>query len=49
MVEHSQSGLFAQFLKIKLDVQVKHLINKYDGRAFDPIELAKQIEELQDA
>ncbi|NLO11125.1 MAG: 2-oxoacid:acceptor oxidoreductase subunit alpha [Candidatus Cloacimonetes bacterium] len=49
VVEHSQSGLFAQFLKIKLDVQVKHLINKYDGRAFDPIELAKQIEELQDA
>ena len=43
VVEHSSTDQFARFLQWKLDIKVHTAIRKYDGRAFDPNDLAKQI------
>ncbi len=40
VVEHNSTGSFASLLKQKLGIHLKDLILKYDGRPFDPMELA---------
>jgi len=45
-VEMSKIGQFTSLLKEKANIKSKNLINKYDGRPFDPIELAKKIKEV---
>ena len=45
VAEHSQNGAFARLLKEKIGLEPIGLLSRYDGRSFDPIELAKQIEE----
>lgn len=49
VVDHSQSGMFCQLLQDKLEVQIKKAIQKYDGRPFDPLELATELKETFDA
>ena len=44
VIEMSSTGLFASFLKEK-DITIKTVITKYDGRPFDPSELASRIKE----
>ena len=43
VVEQSVSGQFATLLADKLDARPKSVIRKYDGRAFDPEELAEEL------
>ncbi len=45
-VEMSKKGQFSSLLKEKVNIKSNYLINKYDGRPFDPIELAKKIKEV---
>jgi len=46
VVEQSRSGQFANLLRCKLDMEPTAVIRKYDGRPFDPQELARQIKEV---
>ena len=46
VIEQSCAGQFATLLRDKLDIEPKAVIKKYDGRPFDPEELAGQIEEV---
>ncbi|MBY9005658.1 MAG: 2-oxoacid:acceptor oxidoreductase subunit alpha [Candidatus Lokiarchaeota archaeon] len=46
VVEMSKSGQFNNLLKEKGGLTVKNLINKYDGRAFDPIDLSIKLMEV---
>jgi 2-oxoglutarate ferredoxin oxidoreductase subunit alpha len=46
VIEQSCAGQFATLLRDKLDINPKAVIRKYDGRPFDPEELARQIEEV---
>jgi 2-oxoglutarate ferredoxin oxidoreductase subunit alpha len=46
VVEQSSTGLFAQLLEEKLGVEPETVIKKYDGRPFDPEELAAQLREV---
>ncbi len=45
VAEHSQSGAFSRLLQEKLGLKTIGHLNRYDGRSFDPEQLAKQIEE----
>jgi 2-oxoglutarate ferredoxin oxidoreductase subunit alpha len=45
VVEQSCSGQFASLLKEKAGIEAKKIIKKYDGRPFDPVELADKIRE----
>jgi len=45
VVEHSSTGGFARFLNWKLQLEVKRSILQYDGRPFDPLDLATIIQE----
>jgi 2-oxoglutarate ferredoxin oxidoreductase subunit alpha len=45
VVEQSCSGQFASLLKEKVGIRLKAVIKKYDGRPFDPVELAEKIKE----
>ncbi|MBD3255784.1 MAG: 2-oxoacid:acceptor oxidoreductase subunit alpha [Candidatus Lokiarchaeota archaeon] len=45
-VEQSLDGQFSTLLKNKLEFPEISLINKYDGRPFDPIELSEKIKEV---
>ena len=45
VVEQSSTGLFAALLKEKAGIDVGTVIKKYDGRPFDPIELADKLRE----
>ncbi len=45
VVEHNSTGQFASFLKDKAGIRVSANIKKYDGRGFDPIELANKLQE----
>jgi 2-oxoglutarate ferredoxin oxidoreductase subunit alpha len=45
VIEMSKAGQFANLLKEKVGIEIKNLINKYDGRPFDPIELSQTIKE----
>jgi 2-oxoglutarate ferredoxin oxidoreductase subunit alpha len=46
VVEQSCSGQFASLLREKAGIKAKALIRKYDGRPFDPVELAGKIKEV---
>lgn len=46
VVEQSCSGQFASLLKEKVGIRPKVVIKKYDGRPFDPVELAGKIKEV---
>ena len=46
MVEQSCTGQFASLLKEKAGIESEAVINKYDGRPFDPQELALKIKEV---
>jgi 2-oxoglutarate ferredoxin oxidoreductase subunit alpha len=45
-IELSKAGQFSNLLKNKTGILTETLINRYDGRAFDPIELSHQIKEV---
>ncbi|MEJ2248543.1 MAG: 2-oxoacid:acceptor oxidoreductase subunit alpha [Candidatus Lokiarchaeota archaeon] len=45
-VELNKSGQFTELLKDKTGIKVKTLINQYNGRPFDPIELSKKLKEV---
>ena len=45
VVEQSCSGQFASLLKERVGIRPKAVIKKYDGRPFDPVELAEKIKE----
>lgn len=46
VVELSREGQFASLLAEKVGIQPKAIIKKYDGRPFDPVELASRIKEV---
>jgi len=46
VVEQSRAGQFANLLREKLDMEPAAVIRRYDGRPFEPAELARQIEEV---
>jgi len=46
VVEMSSTGQFASLLKEKAGIEAKKVIKKYDGRPFDPNELAEKIKEV---
>jgi len=45
VVELSCAGQFASLLEEKVGIKPKAVVKKYDGRAFDPVELAGRIKE----
>lgn len=45
VVEQSAAGQFASLLREKAGINAKTVIRKYDGRPFDPVELADKIQE----
>ncbi len=45
VIEQSITGLFAELIKEKTGRIAKSVIKRYDGRPFDPLELAKEIKE----
>ncbi|MFP4000874.1 MAG: 2-oxoacid:acceptor oxidoreductase subunit alpha [Thermoplasmata archaeon] len=45
IVEQNSTGQFAKLLRKKCGIKPKAVIRKYDGRAFEPRELAKEIKE----
>lgn len=49
VIEHNSQPRFATFLKEKLGLKVRENILRYDGRSWDPLELAKMIKEAFDA
>jgi 2-oxoglutarate ferredoxin oxidoreductase subunit alpha len=46
IVEQSKEGQFTRLIKEKCGIKSKILINKYDGRAFEPINLSNKIKEV---
>jgi 2-oxoglutarate ferredoxin oxidoreductase subunit alpha len=46
VVEQSCTGQFATLLQEKAGLKIKTVIKKYDGRPFDPMELATRIKEV---
>jgi len=46
IVELSCEGQFASLLREKVRIEPKSVIKKYDGRPFDPLELASRIKEV---
>ena len=46
VVEQSSTGLFAQLVEDKLGIEPRAVIKKYDGRPFDPEELAARLKEV---
>ncbi len=46
VVEQSRTGQFANLLREKLDMEPAAVIRRYDGRPFEPEELARQIKEV---
>lgn len=46
VVEMSSTGLFASLLKEKAGINPEYTIKKYDGRPFDPVELAYELKEV---
>jgi len=45
VMEHSISGNLVQYMKMHLNMDIRYSINRYDGRPFDPLELAAILEE----
>lgn len=46
IVEQSSTGMFARFIGEKLGVEARAVVLKYDGRPFDPEELAARLKEV---
>jgi 2-oxoglutarate ferredoxin oxidoreductase subunit alpha len=46
VVEQSSTGLFARLVEDRTGVEPEHVIKKYDGRPFDPEQLASQLREV---
>jgi 2-oxoglutarate ferredoxin oxidoreductase subunit alpha len=46
VVEQSSTEQFSRLIKEKTGVNVKKVIKRYDGRPFDPIELANELKEV---
>jgi 2-oxoglutarate ferredoxin oxidoreductase subunit alpha len=46
VVEQSRTGQFADLLREKMDMEPAAVIRRYDGRPFEPAELARKIEEV---
>ena len=46
VIEQNSTGQFASLLKEKAGLNIKTVIKKYDGRPFDPIELAEKLKEV---
>ena len=46
VVEQNSTGQLESILREKIGIKFKNSINKYDGRAFDPIDLAEKIKEV---
>jgi 2-oxoglutarate ferredoxin oxidoreductase subunit alpha len=46
VIEQSVMGTFATLLKEKAGIEAKAVIKRYDGRPFEPNELAKAIREV---
>jgi len=46
VVEQSCSGQFASLLGEKAGIAAKSVIKRYDGRPFDPVELAERLKEV---
>jgi pyruvate/2-oxoacid:ferredoxin oxidoreductase alpha subunit len=44
VVEHNSTGSFAKYLVDNLKISLKKSILRYDGRTWDPIELATMLE-----
>jgi len=45
VMEHSLSGNLERYMKQHLDLDIQHSITRFDGRPFDPLELAAIMEE----
>lgn len=45
VVEHNSTGQFASLLKDRIGIRINRNILKYDGRPFDPVKLAKELQE----
>ena len=45
-IELSKEGQFTRLIKEKCGIKSKAIINKYDGRPFDPIDLSNKIQEV---
>ncbi len=46
IVELNRSGQFSKLIQDKCHVKIKKVINQYNGRPFEPIDLAKKIKEV---
>jgi len=46
VLEHSSTGNLERYLRQNLEIKLKKSILRYDGRSFDPIELARLLEEV---
>lgn len=46
VVEQSSTEQFSRLLKEKTGLNVKKVIKRYDGRPFDPVELAEELKEV---
>jgi len=46
VIEQSSTGQFTKLLKEKAGMKIRNTIKKYDGRPFDPIDLAKKLKEV---
>jgi 2-oxoglutarate ferredoxin oxidoreductase subunit alpha len=46
VVEQSAAGQFASLLQEKAGINAKTVIKRYDGRPFDPLELAGEVQEV---
>ncbi len=46
VLEHSSTGNLERYLRQNMELRLKKSILRYDGRAFDPIELAGLLEEV---
>jgi 2-oxoglutarate ferredoxin oxidoreductase subunit alpha len=46
VVEQSSTGMFAQLLEDRMGMEASEVVKKYDGRPFDPEELAGRLKEV---
>ena len=46
VVEQSSTGQFTELLKGKAGLNIRSTIKRYDGRAFEPVELSQKIKEV---
>jgi 2-oxoglutarate ferredoxin oxidoreductase subunit alpha len=46
VVEQSSTGVFARLVRERTGVEIRHVIKRYDGRPFDPENLAERLREV---